>query len=485
MKKIQDTASLGVLTLLASLFLLAACQSSNADANKESLDSQSKKDAALKTCLESPKDWELIREKLDGEFELCNDIDFKGAQLNPIGSFQNPFTGSLNGNGHRLLNFEIEEFNGSRLGLFATISGKAEVKNLKIEQAKIRGAFMIGALAGEINGEARIQNIELKDIQIKALGDVNEARTAGLLAGLARGGNSDAPIVDNSQLSDKRVRIENIQVELNTNKLSESGFERNLGGLLGHSFAVVVKSIDVIGVNEGVLTEATPYQIVNLSGGIGLAEQSQISDVHVNMELVSSGIRQGGVVGYLRDSSSLEDCSFSGLSSGRGIFGGVVGHAFSGHISRCSASGELVSPRYAGIGGIVGWAVADSTVSDSYSTALVRHEEARNSTPVGGIVGWLSGSLHNSYSSGEIQVEFAANYDESEGNDLGRGVGRVSEGSVVEGNFVRSDLNPELDAVWAQTLSDEEFRDPVYFLDAGWSESIWNLVEGEYPELQL
>ena len=92
---------------------------------------------------------------LNGDFILMNDIDLSGVNWNPIGTNNAPFTGHLDGNGHKLSNLTIDTSNytnRSVFGLFGYISF-ATIENLVIEDfvftsENIEKTYYVGALAG-------------------------------------------------------------------------------------------------------------------------------------------------------------------------------------------------------------------------------------------------------------------------------------------------------------------------------------------------
>ena len=72
---------------------------------------------------------------LNGDFILMNDIDLSGVNWNPIGTNSAPFTGHLDGNGHKISNLTIDTSNytnRSSFGLFGYISF-ATIEDLVIE----------------------------------------------------------------------------------------------------------------------------------------------------------------------------------------------------------------------------------------------------------------------------------------------------------------------------------------------------------------
>ena len=72
-----------------------------------------------------------LRDNLDGDYELANDIDLSNIEWKPIADdSKNYFTGSLNGNGHKIKGLSITK-NNEKNGLFGYFAGK--VSNLTIE----------------------------------------------------------------------------------------------------------------------------------------------------------------------------------------------------------------------------------------------------------------------------------------------------------------------------------------------------------------
>lgn len=91
----------------------------------------------------------------NGDFILMNDIDLTSVNWNPIGTNSAPFTGHLDGNGHKISNLTIDTSNytnRSSFNLFGYISF-ATIENLVIENFKftsenIEKTYYVGALAG-------------------------------------------------------------------------------------------------------------------------------------------------------------------------------------------------------------------------------------------------------------------------------------------------------------------------------------------------
>ncbi len=90
---------------------------------------------------------------LDKCIRLEADLDLAGVDFLPIGEI-GPFTGRLDGAGHRILNLTIQDNSGAgNAGLFGQIEFPGEILNLGLEGVDVRAsASYVGALAGQNSG---------------------------------------------------------------------------------------------------------------------------------------------------------------------------------------------------------------------------------------------------------------------------------------------------------------------------------------------
>jgi len=119
------------------------------------------------TPIYTPEDLDAIRDDLDGDYILMNDIDMGGwGEWEPVGMWDGNypsgayFSGILDGNGYEIRNLKIdcsepniEDTENTFVGLFAVLAGT--VKNLGIVNASIRAGFEAefeSAIAGGIAG---------------------------------------------------------------------------------------------------------------------------------------------------------------------------------------------------------------------------------------------------------------------------------------------------------------------------------------------
>ncbi len=91
-------------------------------------------------------------------FILGDDIDLEGEEWTPIGNGTYHFSGTFDGNGHKISNLKIDNPTADYQGLFGFING-GEVKNLGLEEGSVRGKSLVGLLAGKSSSNSKISNI--------------------------------------------------------------------------------------------------------------------------------------------------------------------------------------------------------------------------------------------------------------------------------------------------------------------------------------
>jgi hypothetical protein len=82
------------------------------------------------------------------QFVLTADLDFAGAALTPVGNDPENFAGVLDGAGHTLSHFVINQPDSAGVGLFGLVGTGGQVRNLGVANATVMGLYSVGALAG-------------------------------------------------------------------------------------------------------------------------------------------------------------------------------------------------------------------------------------------------------------------------------------------------------------------------------------------------
>ena len=254
---------------------------------------------------------------LSNYFNLQANLDLKNASLTPIGSLGSPFTGTFNGNGYTLSNWNYSASISDYIGLFARTNG------------------------------ATIENLTLSSFTVTATGST---MGAGALVGSAKGTTLSKCSVTGSTISGNA----------------------EIGGLVGlirnstitNSAAI---QVSVIGTQSG-----TQNSSATLGGLVGLLNSSTINHSYSTgvVRTANAGSDLGGLVGYSQAgvtiSESYSTCTVSGQLNGSSMFvGGLVGCVFGGApnaISNSYATGTITGGE--GVGGLVG--TGDLTFTNDY-----------------------------------------------------------------------------------------------------------------------
>ena len=98
----------------------------------------------------SAQDLDNMREILNGDYILMEDIDLDGILWTPIGTSAKPFAGTFDGNGYSIKNLSVDQPSQSYVGFIGYNNGT--VKNLGLVDAKIAGGNYTGGLVGHNAG---------------------------------------------------------------------------------------------------------------------------------------------------------------------------------------------------------------------------------------------------------------------------------------------------------------------------------------------
>jgi len=109
-------------------------------------------------------DLQNLRDNLSSTYTLQNDIDCSdstiwnnGQGFIPIGNGSTPFTGTINGNGYKIIGLYINSTSTDNVGLFG-VTSDATINNVKIEEGSILGRSYVGGLIGNSQNNTNITN---------------------------------------------------------------------------------------------------------------------------------------------------------------------------------------------------------------------------------------------------------------------------------------------------------------------------------------
>ena len=126
----------------------------------------------LHTALEAAKN--------GGTVKLLRDVELTGTWT-PVGDSSTPFKGTFDGGGHKITGLKITS--GSYIGLFGYVGEGAEIKNVNLVGANVFGGKRVGALIGQIKGNATVSNCTVDSTSHVTGSDSNTGGLIGEAAG--------------------------------------------------------------------------------------------------------------------------------------------------------------------------------------------------------------------------------------------------------------------------------------------------------------
>jgi len=281
--------------------------------------------------ISTPAGLDSIRYNLSGTYELVNDITIDEL-FTPIGTRNNPFTGTFNGNGKVIRGLHINLPNNSdsnwAVGLFGVIGAKGEVKNVGVTANAVIGHYAAGVLAGINNGT------------------IEGCYTTG------------------------------------SNVSAHRPVENNAGGLVGVNGGRISKSYSTANLyNEN-------NNNIHSGGLVGLLTGGEISNSYATGSIM--GVKYaGGLVGYIFGGKIIDSYStgYVGVKSG-GRAGGLIGGDL-GDLVSWNTQGKNPSTNYVEKA-VINNSYWDTQTSKQSSSAGGRGLSTSNMMNISSYTGWNS-----------------------------------------------------------------------------------------------
>jgi hypothetical protein len=424
------------------------------------------------------RDWpalDAVRDDLGGTYLLMNSLDSttagyaelasgtanEGKAWQPIGTLDNPFTGTFDGRGHEISDLFISRPVEDSVGLFGALDQQGTVENLVLLSFNVTGYNYVGGLVGY------------------SWGTVSSSHGSGTVAG-------DGAVAGLVGVNDGGI-------------VRDLHFEGNVTG--GRAIG------GAVGANQGPVDGSYSSGIVTgdeyVGGLVGYNNAGGVSDSYSSSS-VSGDQRVGGLVGQ-NSNGSISNSYSTGDVAGDISVGGLVGVNDEGAVRNSHSSSKVTGNEY--VGGLVGrttglW----PTISQSYSTGVVEGDRyvgglagdnpgavdnsysggsVTGNERVGGLVGHNSGVIDNSYSSGSVTGSWFA----------GGLVGENYRGTV-RNCFWDAEISGQSHSAGGTAKNTPEMQDIATFSAVGWDITgvgspdmrnttyIWNIVNGQtYPFL--
>ena len=224
-----------------------------------------------------------IKDNLNGKYKLTNDITISAENYSPIGNYQNPFKGILDGADYTVTYEVLAASKNSQDGLFGFLNGV--VKNLNVKVSGKIENLSNNVIVGGLSGYALKSSIKNVNVEFDSEIDANGVVFGGLV-----GINEDSLIKNSSA---------NGSVEASANEI-----ESYLGGLVGRNSGelYMTSSESTINVDKG----STVYL-----GGLVGKNYRTIESSYAISEIKSANITEekaiGGFTGANFDLGNIKD----------------------------------------------------------------------------------------------------------------------------------------------------------------------------------
>jgi hypothetical protein len=403
---------------------------------------------------------------------------------------------------------DIEQFTGT-----LTAGVDLEGKYFTISNLTITSNRSVNGLFAHIGASAELYGITIENVNI------DNGKNVGAIAGINDGIIQNATVTTSELLPDYSINANN------------SSGEANVGGIAGVSNGTIIKSSTAIVVN----IEGSAGNIANAGGIVG-SNYGSILDSHSTGDIFGTGLESqflGGIAGinnYLIANSYFLGNITAPTSSEKIIAGGLTANnSFNAEIQKSFVGSGATYQAYA-VGGLVG--VNSGIVNESYSDVVnikakysgglafniklgmfencytLAYLQGIDSKSVkGGFAYYIE--YQNSSSYGQVVNSFSAatfdtigaNYGETsalirtEGILAKRQAGYVvnsiyqdTNGDLREQNYLIDFINTEWLVPKEErkiVVTEEEAKNSFeIFTNAGFSTSIWQFEEWQYPTLQ-
>ena len=353
-------------------FVLAGCDFYGTTTTTTTVSTETPETLSISTAAE------LLAVDVTKSYLLTADIDLAGAEWEPIGTPDDPFAGTFDGDGHTISNFQITHANANMNGLFGVVTGDLVDLNVTGFVIDITTSYLtyagglVAHTTGSLTGCTASGSIDV----------TNNAATAfvGLLAGYVAAFTTDTMTIDEF--------VAGVLTDCHASGSIVASADHFLyvGGLVGKTYNVEVTDSSA---QSTISASCDTYRLYvggligHNYGGILKPYADQVDDATIGivrcyaeatMNLTASGTKAavGGLIGYSQD-AVIEDCfAYVAIAVAGAVIdiGGLIGEDWYDTIASVVAKVELVvaisTEQTIRFGGVAGFLHAESTVNDAY-----------------------------------------------------------------------------------------------------------------------
>ena len=352
-------------------------------------------------------------------------------------SDENPFSGTLDGAGHKITNLTVYNTETFYSGLFSVIGSTGSVKHLTLENASASGTNYVGIIAGW------------------SLGSITDCTVSGVVTHIAVNGYK-VFVGGIAGRAEGSVDGCSAAVDLT---VTEAQGEVYVGGIVGY--------LSSGGSSSSPLT-LTASGTISVSGGnvyvgglVGTSSGAYLSKCHTEMQITaidSSSTSAGGLIGYNQNHITIADSYATGnvtvSDSSSAYAGGLIGDVSGITITDSYATGNVTASASddAYAGGLIGYSQGTITVRNAYSSSAVSSEGGRT-VYAGGLAGNVDNvSIENAHwlKAADTDAVYAVGYSDSLG--VPTSIGSTSHAILDEFYTLADTLNAGREApVWEHT----------------------------------
>ena len=232
---------------------------------------------------------------------LDKDIDLSDIDWTPIGTYDNPYTGTFNGGNHTITGLKIDQSGTDNVGLIGRLGSGGKVQDVTLTEVNVTGGTYVGGIAGQTDG-----TVENCSVNGTVTGRSQTGGIVGRNFSTISGCSAEGTVTGNTNVG-------------GISGLCVPNYDTGTGSLIGSTI-------------EGCHSTATVSGISSVGGVVG--------NLGNNCQLIAS-YSTGNVTATITD--------------GYAFVGGVVGINGQGTVTACyHATGEITSSGGDRIGGIAG-----------------------------------------------------------------------------------------------------------------------------------
>ena len=360
-------------------------------------------------------------------YELISDLDFDtngngqldagdsywngGAGWEPISGFG--FEATFDGADHTIANLYINRSTESSVGLFGSTDSDSVIRKVGLVSASVKGNNEVGSLVGDHRG--KIDNSH-------ASGSVDGNRKVGGLVGSVWGSTIENSYTTNSVTGTGNEVGGLVGDSFSSGIIVDSHATGNVtgnsdvGGLIGSNWSVTVRNSYATGSVTG-----TSRNIGGLVGGTFASVT--VADSYATGSVIGTN-QVGGLVGA-GSGANVSNSYSTGDVTGTNQVGGLVGGGSGANVSNSYSTGDVTGTGE--VGGLIG--STSGTIAGSYATGTV----TATGNEVGGLVGRIWGaSITGSYATGNVTTV---------GNEIGGLVGGSFSSGTITASYATGSVN--------------------------------------------